>query len=195
MDDTERGTGGPDERELTPTEAAELKSLLLIVWQLAMAYVRRTVGAEQAQDIAQIICTSIWRQWLKKPAEFARPAYVKGYVATAARRCVVDFLRDRAARRVRDGVFGVAYQRAALQSMNTQLVVEARDLHRRVVRALRAMSRPRRDVFLFHRKDGLSYAEIAKRRGISPKTVQHHMANATEELTDALRESPKEDTR
>jgi RNA polymerase sigma-70 factor (ECF subfamily) len=35
-----------------------------------------------------------------------------------------------------------------------------------------------REVFLAHRLEGLSYAELAKRRGLSVRQVEQHIADA-----------------
>jgi RNA polymerase sigma factor (sigma-70 family) len=51
--------------------------------------------------------------------------------------------------------------------------------------ALDAISRRTRDVFFMQRLDGLSYAEIAKRLGISVSAVEKHIASALATLADS----------
>jgi len=55
----------------------------------------------------------------------------------------------------------------------------------RMRNALDAVSRRTRDVFFMHRLDGLSYAEIAKRVGVSISAVEKHIASALATLADA----------
>lgn len=51
--------------------------------------------------------------------------------------------------------------------------------------ALDAVSRRTRDVFFMHRLDGLSYAQIAERLGVSVSAVEKHVASALAILADA----------
>lgn len=56
------------------------------------------------------------------------------------------------------------------------------DLRRKLEDAVTAMPRKQREIFLAHRLDGLSYAEIAKRTGLSVRQVERHMARALYKL-------------
>lgn len=47
---------------------------------------------------------------------------------------------------------------------------------------IQSMPARRREAFLLHRMDGLSYAQIARRMAISPKAVEKHMALAMVDL-------------
>ena len=51
--------------------------------------------------------------------------------------------------------------------------------------ALDAVSRRTRDVFFMQRLDGLSYAQIAQRLGVSISAVEKHIASALAILADA----------
>jgi RNA polymerase sigma-70 factor (ECF subfamily) len=51
--------------------------------------------------------------------------------------------------------------------------------------ALDAVSRRTRDVFFMQRLDGLSYAQIAQRLGVSISAVEKHIATALAILADA----------
>ena len=50
------------------------------------------------------------------------------------------------------------------------------------------MPEKRREVFLASRFDGLKYAEIADKMGISLKTVETHMSAAIKQLKDGLKD-------
>ena len=52
------------------------------------------------------------------------------------------------------------------------------ELLRRLERAIRTVPRRTREVFLAHRLDDMSYAEIAQRTGLSVRQVERHMARA-----------------
>ena len=51
-------------------------------------------------------------------------------------------------------------------------------LIRRLGRAMATMDTVLREVFLAHRLDGLSYAEIASRTGLTVPEVERHIADA-----------------
>ncbi|MDP3737526.1 MAG: RNA polymerase sigma factor [Hyphomonadaceae bacterium] len=55
---------------------------------------------------------------------------------------------------------------------------------RRVMAAIDAMPPKRREVFLLHRVDELTYAQIARRLEVNIKTVEKHMALAMRQLSD-----------
>lgn len=57
-------------------------------------------------------------------------------------------------------------------------VLESRDLLHRLEAAMLRLRPKTREIFLAHRLDGLSYAEIAERTGLSVKGVEKHMSKA-----------------
>jgi RNA polymerase sigma-70 factor (ECF subfamily) len=57
-----------------------------------------------------------------------------------------------------------------------------RDLRPRLEEAVAAMPRKQREIFLAHRLDGLSYADIASRTGLTARQVERHMARAIYKL-------------
>ncbi|WP_010161194.1 RNA polymerase sigma factor [Sphingomonas sp. PAMC 26617] len=52
-----------------------------------------------------------------------------------------------------------------------------------IERALRALPKMTREVFLAHRLDGLDYIEIGKAAGLSPQQVERHMVKALCQLS------------
>jgi RNA polymerase sigma-70 factor (ECF subfamily) len=54
--------------------------------------------------------------------------------------------------------------------------------------ALETVSRRTRDIFLMQRLDGLTYAEIAQRMGLSVSAVEKHMACALVALADVTQQ-------
>lgn len=64
------------------------------------------------------------------------------------------------------------------------------DLRRRLEYAVAAMPRVQREIFLAHRLDGLSYAEIASRTGLSVRQVERHMARAIYKLCKQMEGYP-----
>ncbi|MEQ7874234.1 sigma-70 family RNA polymerase sigma factor [Sphingomonas sp. ASV193] len=64
--------------------------------------------------------------------------------------------------------------------------IEARDMLRRVEAALLRLKPKTRQIFLAHRVEGLSYAEIGERHGLSIKGVEKQMAKALLHLDRCL---------
>jgi RNA polymerase sigma-70 factor (ECF subfamily) len=60
------------------------------------------------------------------------------------------------------------------------------DLLRRLETALANMPRIQRQIFLAHRLDGMSFAEIARRTGLSQRQVERQMARALAKLDKQL---------
>jgi RNA polymerase sigma factor (sigma-70 family) len=94
-----------------------------------------------------------------------------------------NLLRDRAraafdrsimtSKPIDDGVAPVTDMIAAL---------EARDILNRLQNAMLRLKPKTREIFMAHRLDGATYAEIAERMGLSVKTVEWHMSNAMSHL-------------
>jgi len=66
-------------------------------------------------------------------------------------------------------------------------------LIRRLERAMASMDVTSREVFLAHRLDGLGYAEIAERTGLTVAQVERHIAEAIFHLDRALGVMERED--
>lgn len=58
------------------------------------------------------------------------------------------------------------------------MIDPANDTFRRLERAVLRLSAETRQIFLAKRLDGLSYAEIARRTGLSVRQVERHMIKA-----------------
>lgn len=56
---------------------------------------------------------------------------------------------------------------------------------------LHRLPRRTRDIFLAHRVEGLSYAEIAERNGLTERQVERHMVRALVRLHRALHPDPR----
>ena len=59
-------------------------------------------------------------------------------------------------------------------------------LMRRLERAMATMDAVSSEVFLAHRRDGLSYPEIAKRTGLTVAEIERHIADAIVHLDREL---------
>jgi RNA polymerase sigma-70 factor (ECF subfamily) len=60
------------------------------------------------------------------------------------------------------------------------------DLLRRVEQAIEHLPRLQKEIFLAHRGDGKSYAEIAAQTGLSKRRVERHFATALYKIAKQL---------
>src|SRR5690606_39026809 len=75
---------------------------------------------------------------------------------------------------------------AMLVGSDHQPLLEARDMLQRVEAAVLRLRPRTREIFMAHRVEGLSYAEIAQRTGLSVKGVEKQMSKAIAELDRLL---------
>lgn len=143
-----------------------------LVWSLA----RRFAPPSEAEDAVQDIFVDLLRSAGRfDPAQGTEP----GFVAMIARRRLVDLARRRAARRAElqaeptsDGGASDSDPASAAAVPALPADVEQKLDATRAARALARLGPEERDVLLLATVDGLSYAEIAARKGIPLGTVK-----------------------
>ena len=74
------------------------------------------------------------------------------------------------------------------ESVDPSEELQSKNLEAAYREVLAAMPEKRREVFVASRFDGLKYAEIAEKLGISVKTVEAHMCAAIKQLKDGLKD-------
>ena len=101
------------------------------------------------------------------------------------RRLAINLVHDRGRARA------VAARGAALLAQDSEVldqvaVLESRDRLRRLEKAMAGLKPKTRRIFLAHRLDGLSYAEIATETGLSIKGVEKQMSKAIAKIDRLL---------
>jgi RNA polymerase sigma-70 factor (ECF subfamily) len=133
-------------------------------------FVRMRVGSDRALDLVhQLFCRLAGQG---SPGRIERP---EAYLRSAALNLVRD--EARAAGR-RCAHLHLCDEGAAPAAPDPVAALEARDLLNRLEHVLLALPIRTREIFLAHRLDGYSYAQIAARTGLSVKTVEKHMSRA-----------------
>lgn len=135
--------------------------------RLARFFARRTPRDEVA-DLVQ----ESFRRLLGAATRVERPEAYLSRIAS-------NLVRDRASAAAR-------HQEAAHESYDDEAVagpdphqqLEARDTVARLEEALTTLKPKTREIFLMHRLDGFSYAEIAEAKGMSIKGVEKQIAKA-----------------
>ncbi len=155
------------------------EALYRAYWERLYAFAFRYVQSQDdAEDVAQEVFFRIWRC----RAHWFPAAAVRNYLYLAVRNAALDRLeRAAVARRWRGGVRQVA------TATELQSHLEAAELAAAVERALADLPAKRAHVCRLRLIDGLSYAQIADRLGISEKTVETQLARGLKFVRDSLR--------
>jgi len=66
------------------------------------------------------------------------------------------------------------------------LAIEARDVKQQIQRAIDQLPEKTRTIYLLHRREGLSYAQIALKMELSVKSVEYHISSALKYLVREL---------
>lgn len=140
-------------------------------------------GARQdAADLVQESFARLAGARAKKPdMAIERP---EAYLSTIAS----NLLRDRA--RIgacRSMAHHIPVDEVPLAGSDPIAALEARDQLERIQATLARLSPKTRSVFLAHRRDGISYKDIANREGLSEKAVQRRMSKAIAHIKRARR--------
>lgn len=151
-----------------PADAFEgvYKSYYVYILNFAYSFVMDRAAAE---DIAQDVFWKLWR----RPAWLPQPDNVRSYLLRLAKNESLNYLKHR-----------------GVEDRNKQKLIEAllfsetcnwsgdEEVRMRVRRCLDMLPARQREVLTLHYFDGLKYAEIARRLGISADTVETHVKRA-----------------
>jgi len=107
----------------------------------------------------------------------SRIAHLGAYLFRVARNLVIDHRRRQSAS-IEVKIDDSELQAIADPQPNAESQLVTRDELRRMDRIVAAMPARPREVFRLSRIEGLSFAEIARRLGISRQTVHEHMMRA-----------------
>ena len=147
--------------------------------QFALNYVDRLRVAE---DLVQDVFFDLWRERRTLDLKCSLEAYLYGM----ARNRALKHLRRR---RVRTDLTRGELRRNAPRAVPEQAdnVLEHQEEEQKAKRAIEALPKRRRQVFMLSRRHDLTYAEIAEALGISVKTVETQMSRALKFLRERLK--------
>ena len=127
---------------------------------------------EDCRDLAQNVFADIW----KKRDTLTEIRSFGAWLYRLCRNCAIDYCRRR---RI---TISITDQYEDTGVTPADEVYSARESNRQYQRCLDNMPERRREVFSLSREEGLSNDEIARRLGISKKTVENHMNAALREI-------------
>ena len=146
------------------------------LYSQALAY---TKSSEVAQDIVQDVFLKIWM----KRKELAEIDRFDNYLFIMTRNRIISILRKKLTVPVSDGMQELIEENSPSPEQQFSLKQAESILEKGIL----AMPPQRQMVFKLSRKEGLSYAEIAKELGISTSTVKSHIVQALNFLRDYFR--------
>lgn len=142
-------------------------------------FFRRKVGRDAAPDLVQEIFTRMLRG-----GAFERLENPQAYLWRIAHNVLIE--RARTWHRKGCVLYPCDEARDAAVPPEQECRIEAIELRRVYRRALLAMPRRTRRIFLMHRLKGLSYREISTELGVGEKGVEYHMMRALARCRRAL---------
>jgi RNA polymerase sigma-70 factor (ECF subfamily) len=138
---------------------------------------RRTSSRDEALDLVHDLFVRLARLGAGAGLELGKPEAYLSRMAT-------NLLRDRArAAATHQSDRYVTVDEESLPAADQQKLLESRDMLRRVEGAMLKLRPITREIFMAHRLDGLSHAQIAERTGLSVKAVEKHMSKAIAQIT------------
>lgn len=161
-------------------DAAAFEALFLAYTPRLCDFVFRYVHArEEAEEIVQDLFVWLWQHRATLPIRGA----VSTYLYAAARHRALDRLkRERVRERWRSG----EASNPAAEPKGADVALELAERQAAIERAIAELPERRRAVCVLRWVDGLSYAEIAQRLGVSEKTVDSQLQNAIRFIRQAL---------
>jgi len=141
--------------------------------------IRYVADSDIASEIVQDLFVKLWsnREKISFNTSF------ESYMLTSVRNSAITYInKERAHNETHLRVFSE-------ESDNTDPseTLQSNNLEESYRQILKDMPDKRREVFLASRYDGLKYAEIAEKLGISQKTVEAQMSAAIKQLKDGLK--------
>ncbi len=140
---------------------------------------RRSIEPSDAEDLVQTVFLRLLRKLQSNDG-----ALSDAYVFTAASSVLVDHHR-----RGRTSVAGAAVEldpHLAAAEPSAQQILEDRQSLRVMLDSLSKMGAKWRRAFVLHRFESLSYAEIARKMGVSASSVEKYVMAALAELKDSI---------
>lgn len=131
---------------------------------------RHTRCSQRAADLAQ---DTFCRLLERRPV---LPEDAKRYLATVARRLLIDDIRAREVERAYLDVLGDRFGTA--DHLTPERIAEAVQLLHGILRLLEGLPPVTRQAFLLRRLEGMAHADIATALGLSDHTVKRHIAAA-----------------
>jgi len=145
--------------------------------QLCAFAMKFTGNLDDAKDLVHEVFIRTWEKY----DSFSEDTNIRSYLYTAVNNKGLNFIRDR-----KKLIGGEDVQELPSSEVTSDMEIE--ELQRSIHVAINALPERCREVFMLSRFEALKYSEIAKKMGISIKTVEVQMSKALRNLREHLSE-------
>jgi RNA polymerase sigma-70 factor, ECF subfamily len=147
-------------------------------------YATRLIGSQEAaEDVVQDAFWRLWRVWPRLTPD----TNVRAYLYTTVRHHALNYLRrQRVEERSRVYVTPPPVSEGPVLPSDGEAQVASDEITAAVERVIGGMPRRQRQIAILRLRDQLSTTDIAERLGISPRTVEGHIAQLTRTLREEL---------
>ena len=132
---------------------------------------------DDAKTIVHEVFITVWEKFPTLPPD----TNYRSYLYTSVRNRCLNYIRDRKKQVMLEAVPESAVATGAVG-------MEAAELEREIELGIASLPEKCREIFELNRIEGLKYAQIAEKLGISVKTVEAQMSKALSVMRDHLRE-------
>jgi RNA polymerase sigma-70 factor (ECF subfamily) len=142
--------------------------------------IRFVADSDVAAEIVQDLFVKVWsnREKLSFNSSF------ESYMLTSVRNSAITYInKERSHAEAHLRIYG-----DETDTTDPSETLQSNNLEESYRQVLKNMPEKRREVFLASRFEGLKYAEIAEKMGLSQKTVEAHMSAAIKQLREGLKE-------
>ena len=163
-------------------DVTAFETLYKLFWTAMYSFAFRYVqSGEEAEDVVQEVFFRIWRS----RSEWNVIGSVQNYLFISVRNASIARLRRNATAQRWTERERVSSSGESTSGPEADLEVAER--HADIERALAEMTEKRRAVCAMRWIDGMSYAQIAERLGITEKTVENHIGNGVKFMREHIR--------
>lgn len=146
----------------------------------------RVAGNLDVEDLVQEVYARLARMDAVPERLPAGRRSTRAFLLTVANRLVIDRERHRGVRREHDERLRLLEDQDDAGSPSPESIVLARDDLDAVASAIEELKPRWRRAFVLNRFNNMSYSEVAKTMGVSPKTVEKYISKALMHLRSAL---------
>jgi RNA polymerase sigma-70 factor (ECF subfamily) len=132
---------------------------------------------DEAKNIVHEVFVTVWEKFDNLPTD----TNYRSYLYTAVRNRCLNYLRDKKKHVMLENM-------AEHEPVEINTSLETSELEKEIEIAIETLPEKCRMVFELNRHEGLKYAQIADKMGISIKTVEAQMSKALSVLRTHLRE-------
>lgn len=136
-----------------------------------------TGSKEDAEEVVQDVFAALWQNRMK----LAKDLNIKAYLFKSVKNGSLDIVKHQEVRRKYQEQLSAIYLNSPDEVIHSTYIIK------RVTEEVEKLPEKNKMVYLLHRRDGLTYSEIAQILDISKKAVEARMSKALTILRDCLK--------